>query len=339
MNPEYRGMILGDKLTPIGELSAAFLSPPTPNHLQFAYYESSLVVEFLIERYGLESIKAILADLAEGGDINAAISKHAAPIKDIEKQFETFARKRAENLAPEIDFEQPEKGQFDPTDLAALAEWLKEHSNNFWTLTQYAKALLANRQWAEAKKPLEKLIALYPQYTGDDNAYRLLAEAHRQLGETQQEKDVLGKLAMISSDAAYAYGRLLEIAMEEKDWQSVVRYGEKYMAVFPMLGQLHWQLGRASEELGLDEQAIESYRRLLLLDPADPADVNYRLGRLLQYKDPAGAKRHILLALAEALRFREGHRLLLKIMDDTRGQAAPESAEQNERPVIQEVAR
>ena len=339
MNPEYRGMILGDKLTPIGELSAAFLSPPTPNHLQFAYYESALVVEFLIERYGLESIKAILADLAEGGGINAAISKHAAPIKDIEKQFETFARKRAEDLAPQVDFEQPEKGRIDSTDHVALAEWLKEHPNNFWVLIQYSKNLLANRQWAEVKKPLEKLITLYPQYTGDDNAYRLLAEAHRQLGETQQEKDVLGKLAMISSDAAYAYGRLLEIAMEEKDWQSVVRYGEKYMAVFPMLGQLHWQLGRASEELGLDEQAIESYRRLLLLDPADPADVNYRLGRLPQYKDPAGAKRHILLALAEALRFREGHRLLLKIMDDTRGQAAPESAEQNERPVIQEVAR
>lgn len=339
MNPEYRGMILGDKLTPIGELSAAFLSPPTPNHLQFAYYESSLVVEFLIERYGLESIKAILADLAEGGDINAAISKHAAPIKDIEKQFETFARRRAEDLAPEIDFEQPEKGQFDPTDSPALAEWLKEHPDNYWALTQYAKALLANRQWAETKKPLEKLITLYPQYTGDDNAYRLLAEAHRQLGETQQEKDVLGKLAMFSSDAAYAYGRLVEIAMEEEDWQSVIRYGEKYMAVYPMLAQLHWQLGRASEELGRDEQAIESYRRLLLLDPADPADVNYRLGRLLQYKDPAGAKRHVLLALAEAPRFREGHRLLLKIMDGTRGQAAPESGGQNERPVIQEVAR
>jgi tetratricopeptide (TPR) repeat protein len=339
MNPEYHGMILGDKLTPIGELSAAFLSPPTPNHLQFAYYESALAVEFLIERYGFESIKAILADLAGGGDINAAISKHAAPIKDIEKQFETFARKRAEDLATEIDFEQPEKGRLDPTDLAAIAEWLKEHPNNYWALTQYAKALLASRQWAEAKEPLEKLITLYPQDTGDDNAYRLLAEAHQQLGETQQEKDVLGRLAMISSDAAYAYGRLVEIAMEEGDWRSVVRYGEKYMAVYPMPAQLHWQLGRASEELGRDEQAIESYRRLLLLDPTDPADVNYRLGRLLQYKDPAGAKRHVLLALAEAPRFRQAHSLLLRIMNESREPAAAESNKQNEQPTVREDAQ
>lgn len=339
MDPQYRGMILADKLTPIGELSAAFLSPPTPNDLQFAYYESSLVVEFLIERYGLESIKAILTDLAKGEQINDAISKHAGPIKDIEKQFEIFARKRAEDLAPEVDFEQPEKEQIDLADQMALAEWLKEHPNNFWALTLYAKALLANSLWTEAKKPLEKLIASYPQYTGDDNGYRLLAEAHRQLGETEQERDVLGKLAMISSDASYAYGRLIEIAMAEEDWQSVARYGEKSMAVYPMLAQLHWQLGRADEELGRDEQAVESYRRLLLLDPADPADVNYRLGRLLQDKDPAGAKRHVLLALAEAPRFRQAHRLLLKIVNDTRGPADPEPSEQNELPAVQGDAR
>jgi len=297
------------------------------------------VVEFLIERFGLESIRAILADLAKGEQINEAISKHAAPIKDIEKQFEIFARKRAEDLAPEVDFEQPEKEQLDPADQVALAEWLKEHPKNFWALILYAKALLANRQWSEAKKPLEKLIALYPQYTGDDNCYRLLAEAHRQLGETEQERDVLGKLAMISSDASYAYGRLIEIAMEKEDWQSVARYGEKSMAVYPMLAQLHRQLGRADEELGRDEQAVNSYQRLLLLDPADPADVNYRLGRLLLAKDPAMAKRHVLLALAEAPRFRHAHRLLLKIVNETREPAVPESGEQNELPAVQEDAR
>jgi tetratricopeptide (TPR) repeat protein len=339
MNPEYRGMILGGKLTPISELSAAFLSPPTPEHLQFAYYESALVVEFIVERYGLEALKAILADLAKGEQINAAISAHAAPIKDIEKQFEKFGRKRAENLAPQVDFEQPEKGQIDPADHVALAEWLKKHPNNFWALTQYAKVLLANRQLAEAKKLLEKLITLYPQYAGEDNAYRLLAEAHRQLDETEQEREVLSRLAAMSSDAAYAYWRLVEIATEKEDWQQVLKYGEKSIAVNPMPAQLHWQLGWAAEELGRDEQAIQSYRRLLLLDPADPAEVNYRLGRLLLDKDPAGAKRHILLALAEAPRFREGHRLLLKIIEQAREQAAPESGSENERPTVQEVAQ
>jgi tetratricopeptide (TPR) repeat protein len=83
MNPTYRRMILEGELTPVGELSAAFLSPKTPMHLQFAYYESSLVVEFLVQRFGLASLKAILADLAKGDPINAAIAKHAGPLDKI----------------------------------------------------------------------------------------------------------------------------------------------------------------------------------------------------------------------------------------------------------------
>ena len=78
----------------------------------------------------------------------------------------------------------------------------------------------------------------------------------------------------------------------------------------------HWQLGRAYEELGKNNQAIEEYQCLLSLDFADPADLNYRLGKLLEDKDPVAAKRHVLLALAEAPRFRAAHKLLLKIIEE-----------------------
>src|SRR3989475_8504653 len=44
MNPRYRELILEGGLTPVGELSAAFLTAKSDHHLQFAYYESSLVV-------------------------------------------------------------------------------------------------------------------------------------------------------------------------------------------------------------------------------------------------------------------------------------------------------
>ncbi len=46
LNPQYREMILGDDLTPVSKLSGAFLTPRSAQHLQFAYYESSLVVEY-----------------------------------------------------------------------------------------------------------------------------------------------------------------------------------------------------------------------------------------------------------------------------------------------------
>jgi tetratricopeptide (TPR) repeat protein len=313
MDPQYRRKILANELTPIGELSAAFMSPPGSMDLQFAYYNSALAVEYLVKRYGLVTLKAILADLGDGEEINAAIVKHAAPLANIEREFEAFARKRAEELAPKVDWEQPEEGQLDAADPNALDNWLAEHPNSFWGLTVQANKLVAESKWEEAKEPLKKLIGLYPRYAGEDNAYRFLAEVHRKLGDTEQERLVLSDLAILSPDAVYAYERLMEIGIEQEDWRLAVTNGTRYIAVYPMPATVHWRLGRANEQLGLNEPAVQSYRRVLLLDPTDPADIHFRLARLLQHSDPAGAKRHVLEALAEAPRFREAHRLLSKI--------------------------
>ena len=107
MTPRYREMVLGDELTPISKLSGAFLAPESEEHLQFAYYESSLAVEFLVQRYGLEKLKAILRDLGQGMEINEAIAKNTEPMEKLEPEFASFVHKRAENLAPGLDFEKP----------------------------------------------------------------------------------------------------------------------------------------------------------------------------------------------------------------------------------------
>jgi tetratricopeptide (TPR) repeat protein len=329
MNSEYRKMILAGELVPISRLSSAFLSPPTPMHLQFAYYESSLVVEFLVDKFGLASLKDILADLAKGGDINAVISRRMAPIEKIEKQFEAFARKQAEDFTNNVDWSEPETGQVDLSDPEALADWLQKHPNSFWALTLRANHLLEEENWQQAQILLKKLISLYPNYTGEGNAYSLLAQIYRKLDETEQERLMLSKLATTSANSVEAYGRLMEIGMEQKDWPAILENGNKYMAVYPMLGTVHLQMGRANEELGHNEQAIDSYRRLLLLDPADPADINYRLAKLFQDRDSLTAKRYVLEALADAPRFRQAHNLLLKIISDTRSDSSSSESTPN----------
>ncbi len=48
MIPPYREMILKGETTPISKLSSAFLNPKSGLHVQFAYYQSSMVVEYLV---------------------------------------------------------------------------------------------------------------------------------------------------------------------------------------------------------------------------------------------------------------------------------------------------
>jgi tetratricopeptide (TPR) repeat protein len=175
------------------------------------------------------------------------------------------------------------------------------------------KESINQEEWEEAKAPLEKLIRLFPEQTGSDNAYALLARVHRQLNETDRERKVLSQWAAQSDEASSAYLRLMELGIEAEDWAAVRENAERFLAVNPLLPQPHRFLARASEALEQTEEAIVSYRKLLKLDPANPAMVHYRLANLLHRSGGESAKRHVLQALEQAPRFRDAHRLLLDI--------------------------
>ena len=105
MNARYRQMVLRGELAPVSGLSGAFLNPPSPLHLQFAYYEASLVVEYLVETYGLETVKRILGDLSTGESIEVVLERHAGPLWELDEKFTEFAEGRARQLAPDADWQ------------------------------------------------------------------------------------------------------------------------------------------------------------------------------------------------------------------------------------------
>ncbi len=312
MKPRYRAMILGEDLTPVSALSGAFLKPKTPIHLQFAYYESSLVVEYLLERFGLDAMKRIFADLSKGAGINDALAKHAAPLAQIDREFAERAQALARNTGPKLDWTQPEPAKIASEE--ALRTWVKANPNNYSALMEDARSLLQERQWEAAKVPLRKVIELYPNQHEGESAYTMLARAHRELGETEEELSQLKKVAGLSSEAPEAYARLMELSSAREDWPAVTEYAAQYEAVDPLSPLPHRYAGQALETLGQDAGAIDRYRTLLRLDPANPSETHFRLAKLLRKGgESADARRHVLQALEEAPRFRDALTLLLQM--------------------------
>jgi tetratricopeptide (TPR) repeat protein len=72
-------------------------------------------------------------------------------------------------------------------------------------------------------------------------------------------------------------------------------------------------LAQACERTGETEAAISAYRATLELEPPDPAEIHYRLARLLHQSGRPEARRQVLQALEEAPRYREALRLLLEL--------------------------
>jgi len=310
-NLGYRDMILNGELTPLGKLSSAFLAPKDSQHLLFAYYESSLVIEFIVQRFGLESLKAMLNDLGDGKNINIAIPAHTIPLPELERQFAAYATGLATNLAPGINLDKPPESGSDTN----IAIWEKAHPDNYYLRMRNAGKLMEAKNWTEAGPLLESLAAAYSGEKGAANPLWLLAVTQRNLNKTNAELTTLQKFAMRESDFVDLYARLIELSEAQKDWPAVTKYASRLVAINPLISLPYRALAEAGVATGNLEQAITAYRKLLLLDPPDPSEVHYQLARVLHARggSEAEAERQVLQALEDAPRYRDAQHLLLEI--------------------------
>ncbi len=320
LNARYAEMIAKGELTPVGSLSAAFLSPKSADYLQFAYLESSLVVEFIVTRYGLDHLRGVLGDLRDGREINAALAKNVAPIEQFEKDFAAFAHERAARLAPGLDWTRLPKDAVDMVSVAVTGEKAGKKTDNYWALSLQAQQLMEAKKWTEARALLTTIAALNPAEKGADTPYRPLVAVLRELGDTEAERATLTKWAAIDDEAPEAYLRLMELGAAASDWPAVRLNAERFLRVNPLVAPPWRYLAQASTAAHDAPTAINALRILLQLEPADPAAVHFQLAQLLhQTGANDDARRHTLLALEEAPRYREALKLLLEL----RGADAP----------------
>lgn len=311
INLANRDLILHGQLTPLGELSGAFMQPKNSESLQFAYYESSLVVEFIVQKFGLDKLKQILIDLRDGDEVNQAIAKRTVALPELEKQFVAFAKAQAEQLAPGADIEKPPVHESE----AAKLVWEKLHPDNYYLKLQKASELMKAKNWTEAKPVLESLAASYHGEHGAENPLWLEAVTERNLHDTNAELATLQKFAGQEADFVDLYVRLIELTGARKDWATETKFADRLLEINPLISAPYRALAEAGIGSDNKEQAIAAYRRLLLLSPPDPAETYFQLARLLHERGgtESEAKRQVLRALEDAPRYREAQRLLLEI--------------------------
>lgn len=310
---EYRKMLLGEELTPVSKLSGAFLRPPSPMHLQFAYYQSSLVVEYLVEEYGIGALRSVLAELALGTPINDALRRHVAPVEFLDQKFQDFAHARAEAFAADADWTEPQL----PPD-ATPEQWARfnqEHPRNVVGLMSWSAALLKAEAWPSAAEVLEQTIELAPESVV---AYRLLVGACAKQPESaaaiRRKASALEQLVALDASQVEPLVQLLELKSANGDWAAVKRYADELAAVNPLIITPHRYLALAAEKTKDAEATVRALTALAKMNPLDPADIHFRLASALAESERISeAKRAVLIALEQAPRYRAAHRLLLEL--------------------------
>ena len=326
MTPLYREMMLGDSLTPVSQLSAAFLTPPTPIHLQFAYYESSLVIEFLVERFGIESLVTLLEDLGNGLPVDDALVRNFGPLERLDSEFAEYARSIAESFGADANWARDlERG---PATLEQLDADLTEDPNQYWVLRELASKRFEQEDFEGALELLKRLDDL-GTFTGESgDPLRMLARCYSELGQIDEERKTLQRIIEMSSDALPALRRLIEMAKTDSQWDRINEYANKITAINPLIPDGHLALADAAEQLGKPGLAADALRTVGLMDPLDPAELDFRLAtNLAKDGDRDTAKHHVLRALEQAPRYRAAHRLLLSLVEEPANEAAEPTSE------------
>lgn len=312
ITPIYREMLLAESLTPVSQLSSAFLTPPSPIHLQFAYYQSSLVIEFLIENHGQSALLEILNSLGDGLPISPALEKSVGSLAKLDSQFQEYAKRVANEFGPDADWSREDIPE-SPT-VADLETLISKSPNHYWGLRSLAEKHFQENRPKDALPLLRRLETLGCFTGGSGDPLYLLAETQRQLKDTDGESLALRDYIQLNSSSLDALFRLNELSIENGNWEQLLQDSEKILAINPLREEGHQSVALAAEKLGTANKAINSLTALSSMDPIDPALIHFRLakahfdgGQLQQ------AKEHVLLALAEAPRYREAHELLLRI--------------------------
>jgi tetratricopeptide (TPR) repeat protein len=309
MDATYRSMILGEDFVPMSKLSSAFLQPKTPMHLQFAYYEASLAIEYWVQEYGMKGLIKLLDDLAVGMPPDEALKRLPGSLDALDSQFSEFARNYASEFGKGIDFTKPTKEE--SKDMTA---WTEAHPKSYWALRSRASALIQGRKFEEALPLVESLRDMLPEDHASDGVYAMLAGVYRSLNKQDQERSSLVALADRCADCRDALMRLIEIDSQANDWKSVANWCDRMVEIDPLRSDVQLQRARASEQVNSYEKAAESLLALLEMDPEDPARVHFRLAVALhQSNQLQEARRHVLMALEESPRYRDALRLLESI--------------------------
>jgi tetratricopeptide (TPR) repeat protein len=329
LTSEYRKAILGEfdegrrplgagdeenntALMKLPDLNRGFTRPESEWQIMFAYFQSSMIIDYLVEKHGYEIIRAVLEDLGNGVQFPQAMKDRGVPLNELENDFFAYAREKAREVGPEFDWSVP-KQEVLGGEIDALKDFVEDKPKSYYARLTLAKKLLDQENAEEAKPILGKLIEDYPENSEEDSPYWHLARAHRLLGETDAERKTLSEVMKRTSRASQAVYRLILMETQAENWKEVLYWAERVIAVNPYIKRAQRSRAESLGHLGREDEAVANYRRILAMGAENPSQIHYRLASLLKTKEPTTAKRHILDALVGSPRYREAHKLLLEM--------------------------
>lgn len=308
---EFLQMLHEDKLLSLIELNEGFVRPQFPNQIGLSYYQASLICELLEERYGWESVLALLDGYRDGLDTAQGVQKVLEKsLEDFNEEYFTWLRERF--ATPLAALEGPDRQT-----RAQLAEGADDTPENYRMQLAKASVLLEEEKPEEAIPYLERAKELFPAWVGSGNPYVTLAQIYADLERPKKE---IAELRPFTERNEYSYRehrRLAELLSETGAGGEESAVLDRARYIYPYEVDLHQRLAELAEgDEGerADRQLIQARRAILALGPPNRAAAHLDLAKaLLRSGDARAARREVLRSLELAPSFPEAQDMLLEL--------------------------
>ena len=159
------------------------------------------------------------------------------------------------------------------------------------------------------------IVAMYPEYVGDANAYELIAAAAKANGDTQAETEMLTSYVHEGGQTPEVLKRLAKLQQAAGQLDESAATLGRLNYVYPFKDdELHQDLGDLLYAQKQYKDAIREYNALVALNPVDKAGAEFNLARAyLASGDRDKAQESVLSALETAPGYRPAQKLLLEL--------------------------
>ena len=315
MDIEFASTLNKSGAIPLKDFNAAFQNPKL---ITLAYFQGSLIVEYMVKTYGDGAMNKLLRAYGLGQDTDAALkSALDTDLASMQSGFNKMlddrfgALRRALAMPPGVDdlFKMPVLG------LRALAQ---EHPDSFPVQMALGMALRKSGELDAAMTAFERAAALVPNATGKDSPHDQMAAIAVQKNDPSREIKELTALVAVDTNNVEA-ARQLAAALRKAnpdDGAALEPVYRRITALDPFDAEAHTNLGRFMMKRNDAEGAAREFRAVVALGPVDRAAAYTDLAEsYFKSGKRAEAKKQTLAALEIAPNYERAQDLLLKLVD------------------------
>ncbi len=311
MDLEFASMMNADKVIKLRDLNAAFTDPRL---IGIAYFQGSVVVDYLFDTYGQAGVNRLLRAYGQGQDTDAALKSALDTDFDrMQAGFDQMLERRFGAIRRALQGE--DAATLGKKPLEELKTIAAAQPRSYPAQMALGRALLKAGDADAATRAFEAAAVLIPISPAPHSEL-----AHLALERKDRPRAIAELQAVVANDFDnLEAARDLATLMRQADVTDPVKVravDERIVAIDPFDNDAHTVLGRLALQRDEVDTATREFRVALALNPVDKAAAHTDLAEsYLKAGRKDDAKRQTLAALEIAPTYGRAQDLLLKIVE------------------------